>query len=80
MEHEANKLILKMQELEKQQLGLREEILNNPDIPQEIKDTIIELQKESEKQKEEYEKYLEENKHRKIKGWNPDTFEPIYED
>ena len=59
---------------------LREEILNDSNVPQEIKDVIIQSKQEFEEEQKRYKKYLEENKHRKIKGYNPDSFEPIYED
>lgn len=59
---------------------LNELFLNNPDIPQELKDGLLKIREKFDKEKLEQDKYLEENKHRKIKGYNPDTFMPIYED
>ena len=55
------------------------EIMNGPDIPQELKDKFSKIREESKKEQEKYEKYLEENKHRKIIGYNTVNFEPIYE-
>ena len=55
------------------------EIMNDPDIPQDLKDKFSKIREESKKEQEKYEKYLEENKHRKIIGYNTENFEPIYE-
>ena len=55
------------------------EIMNDPDIPQDLKDKFSKIREESKKEQEKYEKYLEENKHRKIIGYNTENIEPIYE-
>ena len=55
------------------------EIMNDPDIPQDLKDKFSKIREESKKEQEKYKKYLEENKHRKIIGYNTENFEPIYE-
>lgn len=75
-----DKLIEQGAELARKHEELREEILNDSNVPQEIKDVIIQSKQEFEEEQKRYKKYLEENKHRKIKGYNPDSFEPIYED
>lgn len=66
-------------ELEAKMENFWNDIFNDPDVPQDIKDRIIEDREKLKKNAEEYEKYLEENKHRKIIGYNSETFEPIYE-
>ena len=55
-------------------IPIDELFLNNPDIPQELKDELLKIREKFDKEKLEQDKYLEENKHRKIKGYNPDTF------
>ncbi len=54
--------------------------LNNPDIPQELKDGLLKIREKFDKEKLEQDNYLEENKHRNIKRYNPETFMPIYQD
>ena len=76
----VNKLIEQCKELVRKHEQLRNETLNDPNVPQEIKDALIQSKNEFEKEQKEYKEYLEKNKHRKIKGYNPDNFEPIYED
>ena len=68
----AKKLARELEELEN-------EVLNHPDIAQETKDFILKKREEAKQDKLEYEKYLEENKHRKIVGYDPETFKPRYE-
>jgi len=71
--------ILKGKELETKMEIFWNDILNDPDVPQEFKDRIIEDREKLKKNAEEYKKYLEENKHKKIIGYNLENFEPIYE-
>lgn len=60
------------------------EILSDPDLPQTIKDDFIEflkkLYKKHEEQQKEYEKYIEQNKGKKIVRYDSETFLPIFED
>lgn len=76
----AEELIKDMDILVKQYESLQDEIVNNPKVPQEIKSEIIKMRENFKKEQELYKKYLEENKHRKIIGFNPENFKPIYED
>lgn len=76
----AEELIKDMDILAKQYESLQDEIVNNPKVPQEIKSEIIKMRENFKKEQELYKKYLEENKHRKIIGFNPENFKPIYED
>lgn len=77
---DINKVIEQGKEYSKLIEKIREEILNNPDVPQESKEEFIKLYKDFEKKKIDYAKKLEDNKHRKIIGFDPENFEPIYED
>jgi hypothetical protein len=61
-------------------LLLSSDFYSVPDIPQEVKDKLTEIRMASDRRREEALKYLEENKHRKTVGYNPETFEPIFED
>lgn len=72
-------LIKRMKDSSDKLTELENEILNNPNFTQETKDFIMESRKKLEKDKEEYERKLKENSHKKIIGYNPKTFEPIYE-
>jgi len=74
-----NELIEKMKELSKRHEELQNEVLNNPDILQEDKDEFIKIRERFDKEEVEYKKYLENNKDRKIIGYDPETFKPIYE-
>jgi hypothetical protein len=73
-------LIEKNKQIAEKLEDLNSEISNNPDVPQEVKDKLTEIRIASDRRREESLKYLEENKHRKIVGYNPETFEPIFED
>ena len=72
-------IIEKMKQISEEFRKTDKIFLNNPDIPQELKDELLKIRENSDKEKFEQDKYLEENKHRKIKGYNPETFMPIYE-
>ena len=80
MKQTPEELIEKMKKISEEFRKTDEFFLNNPDIPQELKDGLLKIREKFDKEKLEQDKYLEENKHRKIKGYNPDTFMPIYED
>jgi hypothetical protein len=64
--------------------NLYNEIMNDPDLSQEFKDDYKRLkeegEKENERQKIEDEKEKLANLGKKIIGYNPTTFKPIYED
>lgn len=75
---QLQELISKNKEIETKMENFWNDMLNNPDVSQDIKDRIIEDREKLKKNAEDYQKYLEENKHRKIIGYNPETFEPIY--
>jgi hypothetical protein len=67
-----DKLIEKGAELARKHEELRDEILNNPDISQELKDLII-------KNRIPDDKMVDLTGDKKIKYINPDTFEIEYE-
>jgi hypothetical protein len=67
-----DKLIQKGAELARKHEEIRNEILNNPDIPQELKDIIIENRIPDDK-------IIELTEGKRIKHINPDTFEIEYE-
>ena len=58
---------------------IRQEILADESLlPKELKDRLIKLKEEFNQQKIVVDKYIEDNKHRKIVGYD-ETFMPIYE-
>lgn len=59
--------------------SFRGEILNDSEIPEELKNGLIEIIERHKKEDVQLEKYLEANKHRKIIGYDTETFLPIYE-
>lgn len=67
-----NKLIEQGAELARKHESTRNEILNNPDIPQELKDIIIESRISDDK-------IIDLSGGKRIKKINPDTFEIEYE-
>lgn len=78
MKKDITKEIEKSFELAKAQEKLRSEILKNEIIPQELKDGLIKLKEKFEQQRIDDEKFIEDNKHRKIIGYDS-SFMPIYE-
>lgn len=80
MEKDINKMIEDGFKLAQKHEQIREEMLNDSSLPQEIKEELIKLKQEFEEQRLKGEKYIEDNKHRKIVGYNPENFTPIYED
>lgn len=80
MEKNINEKINVVFELAKQHEQLRKEIINDDSLPKELKNELINLYKEFEQERLIFEKYIENNKHRKIIGYNIDNFNPIYED
>ena len=67
-----DKLIQKGAELARKHEEIRNEILNNPDMPQELKDIIIENRISDDK-------IIDLSGGKRIKNINPDTFEIEYE-
>ena len=67
-----DKLIEQGAELARKHEEIRDEILNNPDIPQELKDIIIESRIPDDK-------IVDLSGGKRIKYINPDTFEIEYE-
>jgi hypothetical protein len=80
MEKDINKMIEDGFKLAQKHEQIRQEMLNDVSLPQEMKEELVKLNQEFEEQRLKDEKYIEDNKHRKILGYNPDTFMPIYED
>lgn len=79
MKQTPEEIIEKMKQISEEFRKTEEIFLNNPDIPQELKDGVLNIRENFDEKKLEQDKYLEENKHRKIKVYDPETFEPIYE-
>jgi uncharacterized coiled-coil DUF342 family protein len=77
MNEDLKKLIEEGEKIQDKINELHQEIFNNPDIPQYLKNGIKEI--DDKFKKIEFKKYLDENKHRKIIGYNTETFMPIYE-
>ena len=67
-----DKLINQGKELARKHEEIRDEILNNPDMPQELKDIIIENRISDVK-------IIDLSGGKRIKNINPDTFEIEYE-
>jgi hypothetical protein len=80
MSKDINKMIEEGFELAKKHDQLRQELLNNPTLPQEMLEVLKELEGEIQEQGLRDEEYIEKNKHRKIIGYDSETFMPIYED
>jgi len=51
---------------------------NDPNMPEELKIIIKEVEMEYEKEQKEQEEYLKNNPNKKIIGYNSETFEPIF--
>jgi hypothetical protein len=79
MENDIKKMIEEGFELAQKHENLRNEIINNENTPKELKDELIKVKEEFDQQKIADDKYIEENKHRKIVGYS-ENFMPIYED
>lgn len=63
---------------EKEKEDILKEYLNHPNTPKELEDALIQLRKEHDQKKFDDEKSIEDNKHRKIIGYDS-SFMPIYE-
>lgn len=79
MKKDVNKMIEDGFELAQKHEKLCNELIKNEDTPKEIRDVLIKLNEEFDQQKISDDKYVEENKHRKIIGYSK-NFMPIYED
>jgi|688.fasta_scaffold1179945_2 hypothetical protein len=79
MNNKITELQSKAEELKKQHDELFNSIIHDDSIPQDIKNGLIEIRERFDNESAEYKKKLEENKGRKIIGYDTETFEPIYE-
>jgi uncharacterized protein (UPF0147 family) len=79
MKKDINKMIEDGFELAQKHENLRNEIINDENVPKELRDELMKLKDEFEQQKNADDKYIKENKHRKIVGYS-ENFMPIYED
>jgi hypothetical protein len=70
--NDINKLIDQGKELARKHEEIRDEILNNPDMPQELKDIII-------KNRIPDDNVIDLSEGKRIKRIDPDTFEIEYE-
>lgn len=83
MENNENKSIdERLREMEEKGRAIRQrmeqldrEILSNPEVPQAVKDHLLTTMKENERP-EPYDGLMVSNR---IVGYDPETFEPIYE-
>jgi hypothetical protein len=66
------------EEAYKQFIEFRRELLNDPNIPQDFKELIMESNKELERRAAEQDKYLKQNPDSVIWGYDTITFEPSY--
>ena len=80
MEKDINKMIEDGFKLAQKGEQIRQEMLDSDYLPQEMKEELLKLNQEFEEQRLKEEKYIEDNKHRKIVGYNLENFMPIYED
>ncbi len=81
MKKDINKLIEESFELAKKHEQIVKEILGTDDsLSTKMREEFGKINERFEQQRLDQEKYLEDNKHRKIIGYNPDDFMPIYED
>lgn len=78
MKKDINKMLEDGFKLAKKHENLRNEIMNSEATPKELKDAMIKIKEESDQRKIEDDNYIEENKHRKIVGYDQ-KFNPIYE-
>ena len=80
MEKDINKMIEDGFKLAQKHEQIRQEMLDDDSLPQEMKEELVKLNQEFELQRLKDEKYIDDNKHRKIVGYNSENFIPIYED
>lgn len=80
MKKDINKMIEDGFKLAQKHEQIREEMLDDGSLPQEMKEELVKLKQKFEEQRSKDEKYMEDNKHIKIVGYNPENFMPIYED
>lgn len=80
MENDINKMIEDGVKLVQKHEQIRQEMLDDDSSPKEMKEELVKLNQEFEVQRLKDEKYIDDNKHRKIVGYNLENFMPIYED
>jgi hypothetical protein len=78
MEKNINKMVEEGFELSQKHENLRDEIINDETSPKELTDGLIKLKEEFDQQKTADDKYIEDNKHKKIIGYD-ERYIPIYE-
>lgn len=79
MKKDINEIIEKGLKIHHKIEILNKEIMSSEDIPKQLKDELTKLKEEFEQQKNCDDKYIEDNKHRKIIGYT-EKYMPIYED
>lgn len=80
MEKDINKMIEDGFKLSQKHEQIRQEILADETLlPKELKDELNKLKEQFDQQKIDDDKYIEDNKHRKIVGYD-DRYMPVYED
>ena len=80
MEKDINKMIEDGFKLAQKHEQIRQEMLDDDSLPKEMKEELVKLNQEFEVQRLKDEKYIDDNKHRKIVEYNLENFMPIYED
>ena len=75
-----NELLKKANEIIRKHEEVTNEIFNDESFPKDLKEALIKLREESEQHRKDYEAYIEQNKQRKIIGYNSENFVPIFED
>ena len=79
-----NKQTRKIEEISADIKKIEDEFLNNPNIPEETKKEWVEgklkIEEKFKLEEEEHQKWLDRNKGKKIIGYNPENFNPIFED
>lgn len=68
----------KAAELAKRHAELEKEIMENSNIPDDVKSEMIRIRKQFESEKVKYEEYLKKNEGCEIVGYNPENFKPIF--
>lgn len=80
MENNVDKIIQYGNSFHQKHEQIRQEILGDESLlPRELRDGLNKLKEQFDQQKIADDKYIEDNKHRKIVGYN-ERYLPIYED
>ena len=80
MENNVKKIIEHGNSVHQKHEQIRQEILGDETLlPKELKDELNKLKEQFDQQKIADDKYIEDNKHRKIVGYD-DRYMPVYED